>query len=221
MQTRLQENRTGPGAFRRTGSFPQLKKRDRPDRLACVSSQPFVFAARVRRRSQGPAGTVATRRYSDDDEYLHACGSRRFERSKQKFISERQTNVEHVEARVSVDSSLGRPFVSGTVHHKLSVRFLAESHFGDFVVNLVAPSPAAWIAATHYGFLNWVRIGIFRRVWPQAAVLITPSPVSRYSINAASNCGNAFSNESVQLLHRRDTLTRLAGQHDTHEATKS
>src|ERR1700730_15020233 len=56
----------------------------RQDRLAYVSSQPFVFVTRVRRRSQGPAGTVATRRYSDDDEYLHACGSRRFERSKQQ-----------------------------------------------------------------------------------------------------------------------------------------
>src|ERR1700682_6253637 len=57
---------------------------DRSHRLAHVSAQPFLFATCVGRRSQGPAGVAASCGYSYDDEYLHARGSRRLERSKQQ-----------------------------------------------------------------------------------------------------------------------------------------
>src|SRR5580704_9792537 len=57
---------------------------DRSHRLAHLSAQPFLFATCVGCRSQGPAGVAASRGYSYDDEYRHARGSHRFERSKQQ-----------------------------------------------------------------------------------------------------------------------------------------
>ena len=58
-----------------------LKGRIRPDRLAYVQAQPFNAASCARRRSQGATGTLATCGYSNDYEYLHACGSNSIARS--------------------------------------------------------------------------------------------------------------------------------------------